>query len=90
MHQGLAMPLDERQARHKSLLGRIRASSARQYCVTFLAALRAAGAEAPMPRVATGAARVTRASAAKLPRRGNHVVSRGRAVALVNGGLPLN
>lgn len=40
MHQGLTMPLDERQARHKSLLARIRASSARQFCQSFMAALR--------------------------------------------------
>jgi len=39
MHQGLLMPLEERQARHKSMLARVRASSARQYCLNFLAAL---------------------------------------------------
>ena len=43
MHQGLAMPLDERQERHKSLLSRIRVSSARQFSATFLAALRPDG-----------------------------------------------
>jgi trehalose 6-phosphate synthase len=41
MHAGLTMPLDERQARHKSLLACIRASSARQFCQNFLAALNA-------------------------------------------------
>jgi trehalose 6-phosphate synthase len=39
MHQGLVMPLEERQARHKSLLARVRTSSARQFCQDFLAAL---------------------------------------------------
>jgi trehalose 6-phosphate synthase len=94
MHQGLAMPLDERQARHKSLLARIRASSARQYCLTFLEALRSVAAEVPVPRVAAEAARTRRPPTAKVPpakvpRRANHVVSHGRAAGLVNGGLPL-
>ena len=39
MHQGLAMQLEERQARHKSLLACIRASSARQFCQSFMAVL---------------------------------------------------
>ena len=39
MHQGLAMPLEERQARHQALLAQIRVTSARQFCLTFLAAL---------------------------------------------------
>lgn len=39
MHQGLIMPLEERQARHRSLLARIRLSSARQFCQVFLEAL---------------------------------------------------
>ncbi len=30
------MPLDERQARHKALLARIRVSSARHFCQRFL------------------------------------------------------
>ncbi len=47
MHQGLTMPLEERQARHKSLLACIRASSARQYCQNFLAALRAEPSPCP-------------------------------------------
>ena len=41
MHEGLIMPLEERQARHKSLLASIRGTSARQFCQTFLTALRA-------------------------------------------------
>lgn len=49
MHQGLAMPLEERQARHQSLMAAVRASSARQYCLTFLAALRQDADPAPMP-----------------------------------------
>lgn len=52
LHQGLTMPLDERQARHKSLLARIRVSSARQFCQTFLTALRAdpnASADTSLP-----------------------------------------
>lgn len=40
MHRALLMPLDERQARYKSLITRIRAHSARHFCQTFLAALR--------------------------------------------------
>lgn len=39
MNQGLTMSLEERQARHKSLLASIRASSARQFCQSFMAAL---------------------------------------------------
>jgi trehalose 6-phosphate synthase len=39
LHQGLEMSLEERQARHQSLLAQIRASSAKQFCTTFLAAL---------------------------------------------------
>lgn len=39
MHEGLIMPLEERQARHRSLLACIRASSARQFCQNFLTAL---------------------------------------------------
>lgn len=47
MHQGLTMPLDERQARHKSLLACIRASSARQFCQSFLAVLNPAPSDNP-------------------------------------------
>lgn len=53
MHRGLIMPLEERQARHKSLLTSIRGSSARQFCQTFLTALRPpamADADAPVLR----------------------------------------
>ncbi len=39
MHRGLTMKLEERQERQKALLARIRASSARQYCQRFMAAL---------------------------------------------------
>jgi len=49
MHQGLVMPLEERRARQQSLLARIRASSARAYCLTFLAALRTGGDQARPP-----------------------------------------
>jgi trehalose 6-phosphate synthase len=90
MHQGLAMPLDERQARHKSLLARIRASSARQYCLTFLAALRADAAATPDPQAATESGPPRRAIAAKNGRRTRHVVSRGPGMALANGGIPHN
>jgi trehalose 6-phosphate synthase len=41
IHHGLTMPLGERQERHQALLTRIRASSARRYCQTFMTALRA-------------------------------------------------
>jgi trehalose 6-phosphate synthase len=41
LHHGLTMALEERQARHKSLLASIRNSSAKQFCQSFLAALRA-------------------------------------------------
>jgi len=88
MHQGLAMPLDERQARHKSLLARIRASSARQYCLTFLAALRAVGSDAPVPREAPEMAPARRAVAAKMPRRSNALTPHREVMALANGGLP--
>jgi trehalose 6-phosphate synthase len=71
MHQGLAMPLDERQARHKSLLARIRASSARQYCLTFLAALRP---DAPIPRELPDSGRAKGAVAVGVER---HVLARG-------------
>ena len=47
MNQGLTMPLEERQARHKSLLAAIRASSARQFCQSFLAVLNAAPSDNP-------------------------------------------
>ncbi len=40
MHQGLSMPLDERQARHKTLMAQVRTFSAKHYCEMFLAALR--------------------------------------------------
>jgi trehalose 6-phosphate synthase len=43
MHEGLIMPLEERQSRHKSLLTSIRATSARTFCQTFLTALRNEG-----------------------------------------------
>jgi trehalose-6-phosphate synthase len=43
MHRGLTMKLEERQERQKSLLERIRASSARHYCERFLAALAGEG-----------------------------------------------
>jgi trehalose 6-phosphate synthase len=43
LHRGLAMSLEERQARHQALLAPVRASSARQYCLGFLAALRPNG-----------------------------------------------
>ena len=49
MHRGLAMPLEERQARHHTLLARVRASSARQFCLGFLAALRPPGDPAAAP-----------------------------------------
>ena len=57
MHRGLAMPLEERQARHQSMLARIKASSARNFNLTFLAALRpdANGATIP-PAELLGAA----------------------------------
>ena len=87
MHQGLAMSLDERQARHKSLLARIRASSARQYCLTFSAALRATGVEAPVPRAAPETGRARRVVAAKLQRRSNHATSHRTVMAMANGGL---
>ena len=48
MHRGLTMPLEERQERQKALLARIRASSAKQFCGRFLAAL------APDPAGGTG------------------------------------
>jgi trehalose 6-phosphate synthase len=87
MHQGLAMPLDERQARHKSLLARIRASSARQFCLTFLAALRQDGAETPVPRAVPDRGRATRAVAAKVARPGNHLAPRG-TIMVAGGRLP--
>lgn len=40
MHRALVMPREERQDRYKSLIARVRATSARQFCLTFLAALR--------------------------------------------------
>lgn len=40
MHRGLVMPQEERQARYKALIARVRASSARNFCRTFMAALR--------------------------------------------------
>jgi len=88
MHQGLAMPFDERQARHKSLLARIRASSAKQFCLTFLAALRADGVEAPQPQAKPEAIRAKPAVTAKRQRGNNHVTPRRTVVAMANGGLP--
>jgi trehalose 6-phosphate synthase len=49
MHSGLTMPLDERQARHKSLLAAIRVSSARQFSQTFMAALQPDAQPVPPP-----------------------------------------
>jgi len=43
MHAGLVMPLEERQARHRALIARLRATSARNFCQTFLSALRDEG-----------------------------------------------
>jgi len=67
MHEGLAMPLDERQARHKSLMTRIRTSSARQFCQTFLAALRP---NAPTAEVELDQGRARCAVTVKVERRG--------------------
>ncbi|HUB12498.1 MAG TPA: trehalose-6-phosphate synthase, partial [Acetobacteraceae bacterium] len=36
MHEALSMQLEERRARHQSLLEKVRASTARQYCEVFL------------------------------------------------------
>jgi trehalose 6-phosphate synthase len=88
MHQGLAMPLDERQARHKSLLARIKASSAKQFCLTFLAALRPDGAPAPEPQVEPETVGARRAAEAKLQRPRNHVAPHRAVMAMANGGLP--
>ncbi len=41
IHQALSMPLDERRARHHSLLEKVRQSTARRYCEQFLEALAA-------------------------------------------------
>jgi len=40
MHRGLTMKLEERQARYKSLIASVRTYSARNFCRTFMAALR--------------------------------------------------
>jgi trehalose 6-phosphate synthase len=42
LHRGLVMPLAERQARHRTLLACVRASSAQHFCARFLAVLDAA------------------------------------------------
>lgn len=55
IHQGLVMPLEERQARHRSLQTSNRATSARQFCQGFLAELRG---DAPSARVNDVPARV--------------------------------
>jgi trehalose 6-phosphate synthase len=55
MHDALLMPLDERQDRHRSLLAATRASSARQFCQTFMAALRAEPAACARATVAAEA-----------------------------------
>lgn len=43
MHQALSMPLEERQARHKPLLAKVEATSARWFCQSFLEALGQSG-----------------------------------------------
>ncbi len=48
MHRGLIMDLDERRARHASLLARIRASSASTFCRIFVAALQAVPEASPI------------------------------------------
>jgi trehalose 6-phosphate synthase len=88
MHQGLAMPLDERQARHKSLLARIKASSAKQFCLTFLAALRSDSAPAAVPQAEPEAGGARRAAAARMQRSANHVAPHRTVMAMANGGLP--
>jgi trehalose 6-phosphate synthase len=50
LHQGLEMSLEERQARHQALLAQIRATSARQFCLAFLAALQPEAEPAPASR----------------------------------------
>ncbi len=52
MHRGLAMSLEERQARQQALLARVRASSARQFCRGFLSALRLDSDAARLPSCA--------------------------------------
>jgi trehalose 6-phosphate synthase len=47
MHRALTMPLDERKARHRPLMTKVRVSSARQFCESFLAELRAVATEDP-------------------------------------------
>jgi len=88
MHRGLAMPLDERQERHKLLLARIRASSARQFCLTFLAALRPDKISEPVPPTVALPGRVKSAAAVRIPRRRDSIVARRRSVAAAGSGLP--
>lgn len=40
IHQALTMPLDERQARHEALAAKVRQTTARHYCDTFLGHLK--------------------------------------------------
>jgi trehalose 6-phosphate synthase len=40
MHQGLVMPLEERQARHAALLAKVRHTTAQRFCAQFLGYLR--------------------------------------------------
>lgn len=42
MHQGLIMPLDERQARHAALAAKVNHTTAQRFCESFLSYLRAA------------------------------------------------
>ena len=53
MHRAIIMPLDERQERQKALLARIRISSAKQYCLRFIAALEASPDAKTGPTVET-------------------------------------
>ncbi len=89
MHQGLEMPLDERQARHKSLLARIRASSARQFCLTFLAALRDDQDAVPVPPTPVEPGRAKRSATTTVAsRRTSHVAPHRTVIAAANGHLP--
>jgi trehalose-6-phosphate synthase len=50
MQQALAMPLDERRARHHALLQRIREHDVHRWCADFLGALDGAFAQRLRPR----------------------------------------
>jgi trehalose 6-phosphate synthase len=77
MHEALAMPLEERQARHKSLLANVQESSARRFCLNFLAALRAEAAPASDGREFGGGASCSRGTAGARGILNSRTASRG-------------